>query len=106
MNFSISTSPALAALAQDKLLRHFLKRTTFEVRSSPAHELNYVVLKAKNRSNQVDSVYQTQTVPRIPKTLVLMHGYGSGLGFFHGNTLSLVLRTFVNFSLLQITLMP
>lgn len=83
-----STSPALALLAQDKLLRHFLKRTTFEVRNSPAHELNYVVLKAKNRSNQVDSVYQKQSTPRIPKTLVLMHGYGSGLGFFHGTKYS------------------
>jgi hypothetical protein len=82
MNFLHSSTSALLALqAQDKLLKHFLRGTTFEVKSLPSNGMNYVVIKKQNHQQSSNSK---------PRTLVLMHGYGLGLGFFYGKSSNLL----------------
>ena len=87
MNWATSschnTSPVLAIQAQDRLLRYFLKRSTFEVRSSSNHELNYVVIK-RNRDYPKAHLQASHNHNKKEKTLILMHGFGTGLGLFYG----------------------
>lgn len=73
MLWSNSTNPALALLSQERILKHFVKRCNIEV--GHHHELNYVVFTRK---------YVDENKPKNAekKTLVLMHGYGLGLGYF------------------------
>jgi hypothetical protein len=78
---SNNASPALSLLAQDSMLKHFLKRSTFEVKASVNHELNYVVFE---RSKQFPTAHLRKSPLEKERTLVLMHGFGLGLGFFYG----------------------
>jgi cardiolipin-specific phospholipase len=77
-----ASSPYLAIQAQEKLLKHFLKRSTFEVRSVPTNGMNYVVIRNKQKAIASDGPGEEQGPKR---TLVMMHGYGAGLGFFYDN---------------------
>jgi predicted esterase len=79
-SFCNSSSPALAIQAQERLLKHFLKRSTFEVRTSGGHELNYVVIQRAKESPRPHVPQQ----PRKERTLIMMHGFGTGLGLFYG----------------------
>lgn len=79
-----TSSPALALIAQEKLLKHFLKRSVFDVRNSRNLELNYVVIHKKPATKDHLSVNNYNSVKPKAKTLVLMHGFGLGLGFFYG----------------------
>lgn len=65
----------LALFAQNKLLHHFIKNK-FEVLE--ANSLNYVVVYNKDYS------LDRQFGKKNDRTLVLMHGFGLGLGFFFG----------------------
>lgn len=78
-----ASSPYLAIQAQEKLLKHFLKRSTFEVRSVPTNGMNYVVIRNKQKAIASDGPGGEQSPKR---TLVMMHGYGAGLGFFYGKS--------------------
>ena len=73
------TTPTLALAAQDALLQYFLRRSTFQVKSTKEHGLNYVVVRRKPL--QSGSLLH-KDLDTKKKTLVLMHGYGLGLGFF------------------------
>ena len=77
-------SPALAISAQDRLLRYFIRRSTFEVRSSSNHELNYIVIRKHNPYPKNHIVEINKHYKPKEKTLVLMHGFGLGLGCFYG----------------------
>jgi hypothetical protein len=81
---SNNASPALSLLAQDSMLKHFLKRSTYEVKASANHELNYVVFQ---RSKQFPTAHLRKSPSEKERTLVLMHGFGLGLGFFYGTVL-------------------
>ncbi len=72
MNWITPTSQALGLAAQSRLLKHFVK-TPLEVKSTGT--LNYIDIRVRTPKY------------RQEKVLVLMHGYGSGLGFFFGNKL-------------------
>jgi hypothetical protein len=102
---SSNASPALSLLAQDSMLKHFLKRSTFEVKASTNHELNYVVFQ---RSKQFPTAHLRKSSSEKERTLVLMHGFGLGLGFFYGtvfvfsSVLCLISSISVFLSLLQI----
>eukprot|EP01031_Cornospumella_fuschlensis_P045980 gene45980-56271_t len=75
MVFGNSAHPALALLAQDRLLKHFLRSSQFEVKQTPKNGLNYVTIwNSKHLSPK-----------KSARTLVLMHGFGLGLGFFYDN---------------------
>lgn len=76
----------LALQAQDRLLRHFLKRSVYDVRMVPTNGMNYVVIKNKQKAILNAHPGRVQNV-KHKKTLVLMHGYGAGLGFFYGKIL-------------------
>jgi cardiolipin-specific phospholipase len=76
------SSPYLALQAQEKLLQHFLKRCTYEVRSVPTNGMNYVVIQNKQKAILNNHPGRVQG---SKKTLVMMHGYGAGLGFFYDN---------------------
>lgn len=78
MSWYVPTSQALGLLAQNKLLKYYLK-SSFEVKSS--HALNYVVFKGQAAEKRQNSV---QAWKKKEKVLVLMHGFGLGLGFFYG----------------------
>lgn len=84
--FTTPTSQALGLLAQNRLLKYYV-RSPYEIKSSAA--LNYVVVKGKTKENAI------QPWNRKEKVLVLMHGYGLGLGFFYG-TNSLYFTTLGN----------
>jgi hypothetical protein len=70
MSWFVPTSPTLGLSAQHALLTHFVK-TPFEVKSTS--NLNYVEFRSARESTGSDE-----------RVLILMHGYGSGLGFFFG----------------------
>ena len=70
------TTQALGLLAQNKLLKRYV-RSPFEVKSSAA--LNYIVVKGKAKTDD-----KIQPWNRKERVLVLMHGFGLGLGFFYG----------------------
>ena len=72
MSWISPTSQVLGLAAQNKLLKHFV-RTPFEVKS--CNSLNYVEFKTRGGLKPPN---------RDERVLVLMHGYGSGLGFFFG----------------------
>lgn len=72
MSWMTPTSQVLGLAAQNKLLKHFV-RTPFEVKS--CNSLNYVEFKTRGG---------LKPPHRSERVLVLMHGYGSGLGFFFG----------------------
>lgn len=74
-----SVSPAMAFMAQDRLLQCFLKRSIFEKHTTYKYGVNYVQIRSKERQQQ-------QVLDKKDKkpTLVLLHGYGLGLGFFYG----------------------
>ena len=77
MNWFIPTSPNQGLLAQNKLLSHFIK-SNFESNVCQKSSLNYIEIKRKsNKSLIKDDI-------KKDKTLVLMHGFGLGLGFFYG----------------------
>jgi hypothetical protein len=81
----IPTSPILALQSQERLLQHFLRRSSFEVKTTPSQELNYVVIKTKSKSIRVKpNMRSIERSVAAPRTLVLMHGFGLGLGFFYG----------------------
>jgi hypothetical protein len=69
MNWITPTSQALGLAAQSKLLKHFVKTPLTVKATSSLNYIEIVVNKPKHREERV---------------LVLMHGYGSGLGFFFG----------------------
>eukprot|EP01032_Pedospumella_encystans_P027304 gene27304-30864_t len=71
------TTQALGLLAQNKLLKRYV-RSPFEVKSSAA--LNYIVVKGKAKTDD-----KIQPWNRKERVLVLMHGFGLGLGFFYAN---------------------
>eukprot|EP01033_Poteriospumella_lacustris_P010279 gene10279-7301_t len=81
-SFLQAASPYLALQAQEKLLAHFLKRSTFEVRNVATNGMNYVVIQNKQKAILNNHPGRAQTAK---KTLVMMHGYGAGLGFFYDN---------------------
>lgn len=83
-SFLQAASPYLALQAQEKLLAHFLKRSTFEVRNVATNGMNYVVIQNKQKAILNNHPGRAQTAK---KTLVMMHGYGAGLGFFYGKKL-------------------
>jgi pimeloyl-ACP methyl ester carboxylesterase len=68
-----STSHEKSLAAQERVLRHFLRRSTFEIKRTPKHGVNYVVIRRSDRE---------QRLPMERQTLVLVHGYAMGLGFF------------------------
>ena len=85
MNWFIPTSPNQGLLAQNKLLSHFI-RSSFESKTCQRSSLNYIEIKRKsNKSLNKDEI-------KKEKTLVLMHGFGLGLGFFYGIFLSSTLQ--------------
>jgi hypothetical protein len=59
-------------MSQQRLLKHYVK-SNCETRSTK--KLNYVV---------VDTGSKWKPWERKEKVLVLMHGFGLGLGFFYG----------------------
>ena len=63
------TSQALGLAAQNRLLKHFVK-APFEVKATKT--LNFIQIRTN------EPKYRKERI------LVLMHGYGSGLGFFFG----------------------
>jgi hypothetical protein len=82
------TTPALALAAQDAVLSHFLRRSTYQVKATQQHGLNYVVVRRKQPQPVVQALSNSisrsgaEGPQKTSKTLVLMHGYGLGLGFF------------------------
>ena len=74
MTWFVPTSQAAALLAQRRLLKHFV-RHDHEVKTS--HGINYVVVKGNLHVKPYDADTE--------KVLVLMHGYGLGLGLFYEN---------------------
>jgi hypothetical protein len=95
-SFCQNTSPVLAIQAQEKLLRYFLKRSTFEVRSSSNHELNYVVIK-RNQDYPKAHLHAAQTNHnKKERTLIMMHGFGTGLGLFYGKIFRKYFFPFIN----------
>ena len=77
MSWFTPTSQALGLVAQNKLLKYYV-RSTYEVKSSKA--LNYIVVKG-NTELKENSIKPWK---RKEKVLVLMHGFGLGLGMFYG----------------------
>ena len=91
----VPTSALMVQAAQSKLLAHFCKGMHIDVRRS-SNGLNYIVCK---RSAAQGLVIYTSEEPQSSqiaapssssnsgsqKTLLLLHGYGSGLGFFFRN---------------------
>ena len=73
--FGAPTSEELCLSAQDKLLKYYI-RSPFEIKQTAS--LNYVIVKGVVKENEI------QTNGREERVLVLMHGYGLGLGFFYG----------------------
>jgi len=71
----VPTSHLLLQSAQSKLLEHFCAGLSIDSKKSKSG-LNYVVVTNKSNSS---------VAPRGKKTLVLVHGFGSGLGFFFAN---------------------
>jgi hypothetical protein len=80
MSWYIPTSQALGLVAQNKLLKYYL-RSSCEAKTSSA--LNYIIVKRKAAEKRENSV---QAWKKKEKVLVLMHGYGLGLGFFYGKS--------------------
>ncbi len=80
-NWFTPTTQALGLLAQNKLLKRYV-RSPFEVKSSAA--LNYIVVKGKAKTDD-----KIQPWNRKERVLVLMHGFGLGLGFFYGKNLGI-----------------
>jgi hypothetical protein len=80
----IPTSPKLLHLAQRSILERFvtvpIEHKKFLLNSG--HYLNYIDIKKPKYSENDNN--QQQRKP----TLVLMHGFGSGLGMFFGNYFS------------------
>ena len=77
MSWFIPTSQALGLLAQNRLLKYYVK-SSYEIKSSSA--LNYVVIKG----NVKETNTSIKPWNRKERVLVLMHGFGLGLGFFYG----------------------
>lgn len=63
----------MAFKAQDVLLKYFLRSSVFERKDTVKYGLNYVQITRNNKS-----------MVKRPRTLILMHGFGLGLGFFYG----------------------
>jgi hypothetical protein len=80
MSWFVPTSQAMGLVAQNKLLKYYV-RTNFQIKN--AHALNYIVVKGNARDKEPGAV---QPWKRKEKVLVLMHGFGLGLGFFYGET--------------------
>eukprot|EP01039_Chlorochromonas_danica_P006905 gene6905-7630_t len=76
-----SVSPAMAFLAQDRLLQCFLKGSIFEKHTTYKYGVNYVQIRSKDSQQRQVVVDRKNKKP----TLVLLHGYGLGLGFFYDN---------------------
>ena len=80
----IPTSDALLKVAQQNLLKTDLQNDfSIAPHISTTDGLNVVVIE----KIRIEEKSKSEAVKR--KTLVLMHGYGSGLGFFYKN-LSLI----------------
>ncbi|KAJ1429060.1 Alpha/Beta hydrolase protein [Ochromonadaceae sp. CCMP2298] len=69
----VPTSSALALMSQQRLLKHYVK-SNCEQRST--NKLNYVVVNTGSKWKPYE---------RKEKVLILMHGFGLGLGFFYEN---------------------
>jgi cardiolipin-specific phospholipase len=82
----IPTSESLLQIAQRNLLEHDLGGDVSVAYKTSQVGLNYVVLTKKGIDAQAPSSGGENKV----KTLVLMHGYGSGLAFFYKNYRSLL----------------
>jgi cardiolipin-specific phospholipase len=100
--FSVRMNPpythmATAIAAQNRMLQHFLK-SGYEAKqgkSSLKHgsgSLNYIEFHNRTRTTHGGAVKNTapgftgiEAVPSEERVLVLMHGYGLGLGFFFAN---------------------
>ena len=67
------TSHAEGLMAQEKVLRHFLRRSNFQIKSTPLHGINYVTIQRTDRDLRPEAQR---------RTLFLVHGYAMGLGFF------------------------
>ena len=78
MSWFVPTSQAMGLLAQNRLLKYYV-RSKYEIKSTSA--LNYVVIKGDSKRNET---IKLQPWKRKEKVLVLMHGFGLGLGFFYG----------------------
>ena len=87
-SFYIPTSPNQLLESQRKLLQQFVKRPVEHKKFvlSSGDYLNYVDVKG-NSSSSTSSHQQSKP------TLILMHGYGSGLGMFFGE------QSYLNFLL-------
>lgn len=88
-SFYIPTSPNLLLETQKNMFQKFVRRPVEHKKFilSSGDYLNYVDIRASNSStnpsrNHPGSIPE-QHKPNKP-TLILMHGYGSGLGMFFG----------------------
>lgn len=74
----VPTSQLLLQSAQNRLLQHFCGGLAIEARRSQKG-LNYIVVRGGGSVSAADRARGGK------KTLVLIHGFGSGLGFFFAN---------------------
>ena len=90
--YFIPTSAASQRASLQNLLGHHCKNVNIEYKMSTipnGFSINYVDITPKRSKNEAAS---SGSVDRSPNTLVLLHGYGSGLGFFYENYESLASR--------------
>ena len=96
-----NTFQAIAILAQNRLLQHYVKNK-YEVKY--AYSSNYIIIQGINKNKILRYNYvinckynilyylgklnKYQPIKkRKERVLLLMHGYGLGLGCFYGNIL-------------------
>ena len=79
----VPTSQVLLLSAQQRLLQHFCGRAVDIESRRSAGGLNYIVVTAA--AAPAASSTPTPTPTASGKTLLLVHGFGSGLGFFFSN---------------------
>src|SRR3546814_7280393 len=84
----VPSSDKLLVAAQEALLMHFVRTPLHHNRvalPSSGNTINYVDTHAGHASNE-RSMHSNATTSAPPqRTLLLMHGFGSGAGFFFAN---------------------
>jgi cardiolipin-specific phospholipase len=82
------SSDKLLLAAQKKLLAHFVRTPLHQARlklPKSGHSINYVDTHGKDASPAREKQSNAPPVAPAQRTLLLMHGFGSGLGFFFEN---------------------